>query len=525
MTNERRLPRHTLLFAFLTLVLAACGTGPIPPKQPDPDATATLRIDGLSLTRSLVQVGEPVVAAFTVRNDGDDAASASTAFVYLNRDARGVTTGDKVLAELQIPELQPGEAHEFSETVALDGTPLGAYFLWVLAGAANDAAHASTPLGVTLPACEAPEEVVEIPDASLRLYLAEALGVSGALKCGGMRELRTFEFGGFGKPSVVSLDGIQHAANLTELITRGNTELEDLTPLQSLTGLTSLTASNLAVKDVAGLSQLRELDRLDLSWNYLIEDLTPLKYLTDLTELDLYYSLAAGEGIHEIVPFLTRLTDLNIGYSNITDIEMVRGLANLTRLHVGFNPLKDIEPLAELTNLTQLDLSKTGSDSVSALSALVNLTSLSVGMNSVRDLSPLVGMTGLEELYAGRNQLSALDGLERLTELGTLDLSYNEIVDISALAALTGLTDLDLGRNAIEDIGALQHLINLRSLSLYENQVSDISALTGLLALEDVDLEENCLDLTPGSPASQVITQLTNRGVTVSSTFQNDDCN
>lgn len=528
---ELRFTHHTLLIAFLAFVLAACSSGPTPPdgstpppRPPDPNANTTLSLGSLSLTPSLIEKGESVDVAFNVRNEGDGVAAPSTVLIYLNRDARAVTAGDKVLAELETPELDPGDVHEFNETVTLEGAPLGAYFLWVQVGAGAEAALASLPLGVALPACDASSEVVEIPDASFRQYLADALEVSGELSCGNLRELRTFEFGGFGKPKVHSLDGIQHAANLTEFITLGNTELEDLTPLQSLTTLTSLTASNLAVKDVAPLSQLRQLNRLDLSWNNLIEDLTPLKFLTELTELDLYYSQTAGSSISELLPFLTRLTNLNIGYSNLTQIEMLRGMTTLTRLHVGFNPLTDIGPLAGLTNLRELDVTKTGTDDLAAVSALVNLTSLSVGMNSVSDLSPLVAITGLKELSAGRNELSALDGLEELTELGTLNLSYNEIVDITLLANLTALTDLDLSRNAIEEIGTLQHLTNLRSLSLYENRITDIGALAGLTALEEVDLEENCLDLTPGSPASQVITQLTNRGVDVSSTFQNDDC-
>lgn len=98
MTNEPHLPRRPLLFAFLTFVLAACASGPTPPggstpppRQPDPNGTATLSIGGLALTPSLVQVGESVAVAFTVRNSGDDAAAANT-FVYLNRDARSVTS-------------------------------------------------------------------------------------------------------------------------------------------------------------------------------------------------------------------------------------------------------------------------------------------------------------------------------------------------------------------------------------------------------------------------------------------------
>lgn len=529
------LPR-LLLLVFLVLSLAACGSAPTPPGGggpkpkptdpiPNPPETSTLSIEGLTLTPSLAPEGGSVLVAFTVHNRGADAVPASTTVLRLNGSAREVRTGDAVLAELATPQLQPGDAKAFSEMVALGGTPLGAYFLWVLAGAEDDTAHAAAPLGVALPACEAPQVVVDIPDASLRQYLTEALTVSGELRCGAMHDLLTFEFGGFGKPKVGSLVGMQHAANLTELIMQGQTELEDLTPLQGLTGLTSLTASNLAVKDVAPLSQLRNLSRLDLSWNYEIEDLAPLKYLTGLKELDLYYSLTAGKGIGEIVPLLTQLTDLNIGWSNLTDIEMIRGMTGLTKLNVGWNSLASIEPLAGLTNLTELNVGKSGTSDLSALSALVNLTTLGVRLNSVTSLSPLAAMTDLRKLDAGSNEVNSLAGLEGLTRLEELNLSSNDgIADITALAGLTAMTDLDLSGNAVEDIGTLQHLTGLKTLELSDNRISDIGVLTGLAALEEVDLSENCLDETPGSAASQVITELKNRGVTVWASFQGDGC-
>lgn len=534
----RKLLAWSLLVALLAVTLAACSSGPTPPGKPDEDGPKppapdlpgnALSIDALTVTPSFVLEGGSVLVEFRVSNATNTATPATTAALRLGRTARSTGAVDAVLADLPLPALAPGEAHEVSRTVELGATPVGAYFMWAVAGAGESAGRGSVPLGVALPSCEAPAEPVTISDAGLREGLREALGNPGGLTCAGLKGLASFsQSGAVSGRAITSLEGIQHAANLTELDLRAHLKLTDLTPIQSLTGLTSLRLSNNDIRDVAALSQLTQLTTLDLSWNYQLQDALPLKYLTNLRELNLYYLPGAGDTFRDLVPHLTRLTDLNLGSSNVPDIEMLRGITGLERLNVGWNPLASLQPLAGLTGLTELDVTKTGAANLAPLAALVNLTDLSAASNELSDLSPLSGMTELRELDASRNQLTNISGLGGLTKLAVLDLSHNaDLADIGPLAALTSLTDLGLGETAVSNIDALKDLPNLRTIGLAENFVTDIAVLTSLPALEEVDLDYNCLDRTPGSEASQVVTELRNRGVDVQWTFQKrpDECN
>jgi internalin A len=103
-----------------------------------------------------------------------------------------------------------------------------------------------------------------------------------------------------------------------------NAPISDITPLQSLTNLTSLC----------------------LGWNQ-ISDITPLQSLTNLTSLDLFYNQ-----ISDITPLqsLTNLTSLYLQNNRISDITPLQSLTNLTELYLGWNQISDITALQSLTH-------------------------------------------------------------------------------------------------------------------------------------------------------------------------------
>ena len=82
-------------------------------------------------------------------------------------------------------------------------------------------------------------------------------------------------------------------------------------------------------------------------------DLTPLSSLTALTSLDLRYTL-----ISDITPLsgLTALTYLDLRNNQISDISSVSGLTNLVQLYLEGNQISDVSALEGLTSLQFLRL-------------------------------------------------------------------------------------------------------------------------------------------------------------------------
>jgi len=84
-----------------------------------------------------------------------------------------------------------------------------------------------------------------------------------------------------------------------------------------------------------------------------LTDISPLGSLTNLTTLHLGYN-----NITDISSLgsLTNLTELDLSTNEITDISALRSLTNLTTLNLYENRITDVSALRSLTNLTELNL-------------------------------------------------------------------------------------------------------------------------------------------------------------------------
>ncbi|TDL78966.1 fibronectin type III domain-containing protein [Peribacillus frigoritolerans] len=211
-----------------------------------------------------------------------------------------------------------------------------------------------------------------------------------------------------------------------------------------------------------------------------------------LTELDL-----TGAGIRELSGLETakNLKFLGLSMNNIKDLKPIENLTGLTGLLLDGNPLQDFSSLKKWPNLQYLDLSDTGIKDLSVLSPLKELGALGLAYNSLEDLSGMPALEQLASLYLGGNELSSLKGIERLT--GLTELSVSENLSLKGIEELTGLKNLyflDLSTTSIESIDPLLALDSLEYVLLF-----------------DIDT----LDLSDGSAAFDVITQLRDKGVYV----------
>ncbi len=228
---------------------------------------------------------------------------------------------------------------------------------------------------------------------------------------------------------------------------------------------------------IASLTQLHQLQRLDLSNNQLTELPEAIRSLTQLQRLDLSYNQLTE--LPEAIASLTQLRQLDLSYNQLTELpEAIASLTELQQLKLSYNQLTGLpEAIASLTELQQLKLSN----------------------NQLRELpEAIASLTQLQLLNLFNNQLRELpESIASLTQLQLLDLSYNQLRELpEALASLTELQLLDLSDNQLRELPqALGSLTQLQRLDLSNNQLRELpEALASLTELQRLDLKNNPLN-------------------------------
>ena len=155
---------------------------------------------------------------------------------------------------------------------------------------------------------------------------------------------------------------------------------------------------------------------------------------------------------------MSRLTSLDAGERDITDLTGLEYAANLTSLLLYLNPIVDISPLVHLTKLEGVNLWGCHISDISPLAELTNLTYLHLQSNQIVDLSPLANLINLRELWIQDNLIEDITMLANLIQLTVLRLDNNQIRDISSLAHLTQLEELYIADNPFYDFSPLLEL-------------------------------------------------------------------
>jgi internalin A len=126
----------------------------------------------------------------------------------------------------------------------------------------------------------------------------------------------------------------------------GQGDLEDLTPLSTLSGLMTLRAAINKVSDIKALSGLTKMDRLDLGRSQVM-DLTPVANMTVLTELQLDETPVADlSPLHAC----TKLEKISIKQTRVKDVSPLKDLKKLRFLYVEGAPIENANVLDGLVN-------------------------------------------------------------------------------------------------------------------------------------------------------------------------------
>ncbi len=333
-----------------------------------------------------------------------------------------------------------------------------------------------------------PGTVVQIPDPTLRIMIAEELGNSPNApltveEMEGLRRLLSLD------RRVHDLTGLQLAKNLNYL-ELDNSKISDLSPLRGSTNLEFLEVHG-ELSDLSPLAESFNLRGLDIG-GASVSDLSPLAPLINLRSLDIGNTKVSDVSV---LAGLTNLEELAISELDISDLSSLTGLSNLKRIHFSGTNRSVMSFVAKLTNLESISFSTDGISDISPISGLINLKHIHTWGNPISDLSPLAGLTKMERIDICGAELSDLSPLAGMTNLKELYLVHNGISDLAPIANLTRLTRLNVSLNHISDISPIAGLTNLKWVALDNNDISDFSPLDALRANTKIVWHDN-----PGYP-------------------------
>jgi|GEM_PF-873594 len=223
---------------------------------------------------------------------------------------------------------------------------------------------------------------------------------------------------------------------------------------QDIESIDYLNLYDKSVKYLDGLEHFKHLYNLDLSYNQ-IEDLSPLSSLTSIHILNL-----DSNNIKNIDPLknISSLEFLNLSNNEITDFTPLHSLSLLNDLCISYMNLSNIDFLKNIQNLRSLSLYNTNIEDISTLSSLKELYSLNLSGNNISDIGPLSNLTSLESLDLYGNQIADITPLSSLTALTYLNLESNYISSVEPLRNLTALESLYINNNNITDVEPLKRL-------------------------------------------------------------------
>lgn len=310
--------------------------------------------------------------------------------------------------------------------------------------------------------------------------------------------------------SINNLSGLENFANLSTLNLSKNM-ITVASPLMQLNRLESLdmTENTVNTEILTTLSNLTTLQELNMTNTKMNGD--QLEYFKNLTNLK---TLKLSSNNISAIGKISNLTNLNVldisVNTSFTDFLQLTSFVNLIELNVsgtgittfsGSEEGKGIEKLEKLEKLYASDIKGIiTSDGIKSIYSvnynddineayLKNLKFLnlsSMGTNGNRpyvDLYNFANLTSLEELHLASNEINTIYGISDLVNLKVLDLRDNEIYNIDDIVSdeeEKGLKaeKIDFSRNKIVDISVFKDYSGeLKWLDLSENQIYDIEPL------------------------------------------------
>ncbi|MCX6125736.1 MAG: leucine-rich repeat domain-containing protein [Proteobacteria bacterium] len=282
----------------------------------------------------------------------------------------------------------------------------------------------------------------------------------------------------FKNNNISDLSAISGMKNLRKLSLSRN-QIRSVTGLSQLDNLRDLDLSNNQIDDFSQLVG-PQLERLNLSGNFIGENLGKFPKLPSLTVLDLSKNqIGRLDGL--VLTNTPALKDLRLAHNAIVNIGRVEQFAGLVILDLSENSLYSAKGLAEVSDIDDLNLSGNKISSLELVDLPRSLTSLNISNNPLKSviidpngqaslkvfvakgtgldsLSFLAGasFSSLESLDVASNKISVLSVPESVAaKLRVLNVSDNQLANLDGIRKFPYLNYLNLaGNRALYEFGA-----------------------------------------------------------------------
>ena len=179
--------------------------------------------------------------------------------------------------------------------------------------------------------------------------------------------------------------------------------------VEELEAFTTLNLQRKEIDDLSGLERLQNLESLSAGQNQ-ISSVAPLAGLEYLTQVDISSNRVTDATALGLIP---NLTSLSAGGNQIESLSGLAGLKNLKHLAISDNPITEASAIGKITTLQTLQLSDTMIRSVEGLEALSALEELYLANTMIQDVTPLHSLKKLKRL----NLHGAFVSLEKIAAL------------------------------------------------------------------------------------------------------------
>jgi hypothetical protein len=327
---------------------------------------------------------------------------------------------------------------------------------------------------------------------------------------------------------VPSKEQLHHVAKVTAIDVSGNPDIRDLSPLKSMSYLTTVNCSNTGIDNLLPLADLIDLSTLDCSHTAVsncdplhdlinlehlnishtqINDIQCLSGLGNIRHLDItgtgvsvisvlgkssietIYGDGTGITLSELIAFKKDNPDCTVVYQTPALESWWHSLGTswknsfIKAAGVGNDP--GPFELQRIADLTAIDISQNKDlGSLSPLNVLYRLKELKMNDTQTADLSPVSGMTSIESLVISNNPIEKLTDIAGLVNLRYLDFKNTPVDDVEPLGGLVHLVFLDLSGTQVKKLDELENLTALEQISFYNTEVKSLDPLEALPALK-----------------------------------------
>lgn len=282
---------------------------------------------------------------------------------------------------------------------------------------------------------------VEIPDPNLNAAIRIVLNIPNAdITVEDMERLTVLDASLKSNASnlgrIQSLEGLETAVNLQVLNLSG----------AFIHGGGSL----MDIRDFSPLNELSNLTVLNLRGNH-PDDLSFLFNKPKLSELDLEYNRLGDSGLIDFsfLEDMKELRRLDLSWNGLTTFTLPEGLNLLESLELWDNELISLSLPADLGNLAELILWSNELASLTLPEHMSELRVLNLDNNQLTEFSLPMGLTKLRELWLGQNQIASLALPEGLEELAFINLDFNQLMSLTLPRGLNDMDYLTLRENPI----------------------------------------------------------------------------